>query len=185
MPHLYDTVSRERALTKNASVIKSALVDKLLSYVDKGNLIYFDKDAYPIEFATEYADELKKAGKEFGTKFVDDVDHVCFTEYKQDNGSTTLYIVNIRWWEETSATCTLKLGEDKYALKFTDNYLKLMAISPNGKKAVLISGDVDAYFIDDNTVILSGEEKADITVFANGQERTEQVEVSGEYKLTV
>ena len=184
-PHLYDTVSREEALTKNASVIKSALVDKLLSYVDKGNLIYFDKDAYPIEFATEYADELKKAGKEFGTKFVDDVDHVCFTEYKQDNGSTALYMVNIRWWEETPATCTLKLGEDKYALKFTDNYLKLMAISPNGKKAVLVSGDVDAYFVDDNTVILSGEEKADITVFANGQEKTEQVEVLGEYKLTV
>lgn len=165
-PHLYDSFDRKSVLTKKATVIKNKYLEKLLSYEKSGNLIYFDKDAYPIEFNEEYAEQLKKAGERFGSKILTNSDAVSFTEYERENGSKCFYLVNIRWWNKEPASIKLKLSSKEYNLTFNDNDIKLLGVSPDESTAVLVEGiDVDILSVDNDKAVLKGIGKAKVTVF--------------------
>lgn len=178
--HLFDSVSRKDVLTGQAKTIDSPLKEKLLSFREKGNLIYFEQDGYPIEFKDKYANELTSAGKEFGCQFVKDVDAVSFTEYRVENLSTVLYLMNIRWWNKISATFTLNLKDSEYKVVLKDNTMKLIAVTPDKKRAVMLDSLlVDIDFIDDEKFTLKGYGKAKVTVFTDGKEKDQEYTVKG------
>lgn len=180
--HLSDSVSREEVLTGKAQTMKGEIVDKFLSYKD--NLIYFDRDGFPIEFKDEYAKQLRKAGEQYGSKYVKGADHVSFTEYVRENGATDVYAVNIRWWSEEGASATLNLKDASYDLFFKDNDLKFIAISPDGKRAVLVEDyGLDVGDITDDCAVIKGFGKATVKVYANGQVKDLSVDVNGQYKI--
>jgi hypothetical protein len=177
--HLSDSVSREEVLTGKAKTMDDEIVDKFLSYKD--NLIYFDRDGFPKEFEEEYALALKQAGEQYGCKFIKDVDHLCFTEYENQNGSRNIYAFNIRWWNNEGASATLKLKDNSYGLEFNDNDLKLLAISPDGKKAVLVQDyALDVSEITDDKAVIKGFSSATVKVFSNGVIKDMPLEVDGQ-----
>ena len=164
--HLYDSFDRESVLTGKASVIKSEYVDKLLSYEKKGNLIYFDKDSYPIEFKEEYAKELQKAGEKYSSNIFTDSDAISFAEYERENGAKCFYLINIRWWNNQPASIKLNLSNSEYDLTFRDNDMKLIGVSPDKNTAVLVESlDVDILSIDNDKVVLKGIGKAKVAIF--------------------
>ena len=164
--HLYDSLDRESVLTGKASVIKSEYVDKLLSYEKSGNLIYFDKDAYPIEIKEEYAKELKKAGEKYSSNILTDSDAISFAEYERENGAKCFYLINIRWWNDEPASIKLNLSNSEYDLTFRGNDMKLIGVSPDKNMAVLVESlDVDILSIDNDKVVLKGIGKAKVAIF--------------------
>lgn len=165
-PHLYDSFDRESVLTGKASIIKSEYLDKLLSYEKSGNLIYFDKDAYPIDFKEEYAKQLQKAGERFSSNILINSDAVSFTEFETENGAKYFYLINVRWWNKQPASIKLKLANREYNLIFNDNDIKLIGVSPDKNTAVLVESlDVDISSIDNDKVVLKGVGKAKVTMF--------------------
>ncbi len=108
-PHLYGTVDRTDALSGKAKTIDCQYKDKLLSYVDSGRVIYFDKDEYPISYQEEYADALRVNAEKFGGQNVRKLNRVSYTEYQTENGSV-IYLQNIGWWTKSPATCQVKIN---------------------------------------------------------------------------
>lgn len=171
-PHLYDSLNREDVLTGNADVIKSEYVDKLLYYENLGNLIYFDKDSYPIEFKDEYSQKLKEAGKRFGSNIIIESEFASYTEYEMQNGARYFYLLNIRWWNNDGALVKLFLKSGIYDLFFSDYEIKVIGISPDKNTAILVEGtDVDICSIENDFAILKGTGLARITIF-NGNKKT-------------
>ncbi len=180
--HLSDSVSREEVLTGKAKTMQGEIVDKFLSYKD--NLIYFDRDGFPIEFKEEYAKVLREAGEKYGSKLIKDARYVTFTEYARDNGATDVYAFNIRWWSEEGATFTLALSDFNYDVKLSDNLFKFISVAPNGKHAVLVEAyGLDVSEIDDKKAVISGFEKATVKVFGQGQ--VQEIEVDGKGKTVI
>ena len=164
--HLYDSLDRESVLTGKASVIKSEYVDKLLSYEKSGNLIYFDKAAYPIAFKGEYSKELQKAGEKYSSNILTDSDAISFAEYERENGAKCIYLINIRWWNNEPASIKLNLSNSEYDLTFRDNDMKLIGVSPDKNTAVLVESlDVDILSIDNDKLVLKGIGKAKVAIF--------------------
>lgn len=180
--HLSDSVSREEVLTGKAEVMKHSIVDKFLSYKD--NLIYFDREGFPIEFKDDYAKALREAGEKFGSKYVKKADHITFTEYECENGSRNVYAVNIRWWDKVPATCRLELNDATYDIELTDNLLKMLSISPDATKAVLVEDyALDVGEITNQYVVIKGFSKATIKLYFGGQVRLIDLDVDGEQKV--
>jgi hypothetical protein len=180
--HLSDSVSREEVLTGKANTMQGAIVDKFLSYKD--NLIYFDRDGFPIEFKEEYAKVLRDAGEKYGSKYIKNADHVSFTEYLRDNGAIDVYAVNIRWWSEEGATFSLKLNDCGYEVKLSDNMLKFMAISPDGKKVVFVEDyGQDVSEITNEYAVVKGFSKASVKVYAGGTVKEVVIDGSGETRI--
>ncbi len=177
--HLFDSVSREEVLTGKAKIMQGEIVNKFLSYKD--NLIYFDRDGFPIEFKEDYALALKQAGEKYGSKLIKDANYVTFTEYARDNGATDVYAVNMRWWNQDCATFNLKLSDFNYGVKLTDNLLKLLTVSPDKKKAVFVENyGLDVIEIDNEKAIVYGFEKGTVKVFIDGNIKEIAVDGNGE-----
>lgn len=180
--HLSDSISREEVLTGKAKTMQGEIVDKFLSYKD--NLIYFDREGFPIEFKDDYAKALREAGEKYGSKLIKNAHFISFTEYARDNGATDIYAVNIRWWSDEGATCTLSLNDFNYNVKVNDNLLKLISVSPDNKKAVLVEAyGLDVTEIDDKRAVVYGFEKANVKVFSQGQ--IKEVEIDGNGKTVI
>ncbi len=131
--HLFDSVSRNDVFSCNAEVIKSSLVKELLSYRNKGNLIYFDQDKYPADIP-EYKQQLKRLAKSHSSKVVTEVHNVSYTEYLEDDGSTTIYMINIDWWERKPAWCKMSIKNIEYKFVFDDNDIHIFNINGNIKE---------------------------------------------------
>ena len=167
-PHLYDSINREEVFTHKAKIIDSPYVQRLLAYREKGRLIYFDNRNYPIDFQQEYEAELKKACKRFSSKLIKQSNRVSFTEYVDENGATFIYAINIGWWEEKPATIKISLSNVEHTIAFADNDMKLIAVSPSQKTAILVEGiDIDISSIDDDSVVLKGYGNAKITLYGD------------------
>lgn len=177
--HLYNSVDRREVLFGGAKVIESEWADKFLSYQEKGNLILFDMDGFPSQIKDEYLSALNTAGKEYGCQLIEDVDHVCFAEYERNDGSSVIYYTSIRWWDEIDASFTLKLGGAKHKIIYSELALKLIAVSPDKTKAVLIS-DADVFSIDNNGALIKGFGDVTITVFNNEKRSSYTTCVDGE-----
>ncbi len=112
-PHLYSTVDRKMALSGKGEIVNSAYVDKLLSYVETGRVVYFDQDKYPIKYKNKYAKALTEMAKKFGGQNVRNTNRISYTEYQTDEGRK-IYLQNIGWWTKLPATCEVKIkGEWK------------------------------------------------------------------------
>lgn len=180
--HLSDSVSREQVLTGKAKTMEDEVVAKFLSYKD--NLIYFDREGFPIEFKEEYEKALRDAGEKYGSKLIKNVNYVTFTEYLRDNGATDIYAFNIRWWSDEGATYTLSLSDFDYNVKINDNLLKFISVSPDNKKAVLVEAyGQDVSQIDNQKAVVTGFEKATVKVFSQGQ--IKEVEIDGNGKTVI
>ena len=82
-----------------------------------------------------------------------DSDAVSFTEYERENGAQCFYLINIRWWNNESASIKLNLSNSEYDLTFRDNDMKLIGVSPDKNTAVLVESlDVDISYIDKMTI---------------------------------
>lgn len=180
-PHLYDSVSREEVLTGKALPLASPVTQRLLSYEKTGNLIFFDKDAYPIEYAEEYGKSLAALGKEYGSQLIRDTKYVSFTEYALENGCAVLYLIDINWWEDAAVGCTLSLADSEYALTLDGNRMRTVYVSPNRKKAVMLEAcDIDVSDVTDTSFTLKGIGSAELTLFADGKREDILLEVFGE-----
>lgn len=126
--HLFDSVSRKEVFDKKANVIDSPLVNELLSYQDKGNLIYFDENDYPANIRG-YAEKLTELAKAHRSKFVTETQNVSFTEYLEQDGTTTLYMINIDWWERKPAKCKINLNGIVEEFVFDDNDIHIFNIN--------------------------------------------------------
>lgn len=179
-PHLYDSISREEVLTGKALPIACPEAERLLSYRNSGNLIFFDKDAYPIEYAEEYGEQLATLGKEYGSRYVRDTKYVSFTEYALENGATALYLIDINWWDDAKATATLTLSDAAYPFTLDGNRMRTVYVSPSGDKAVMLEAcDIDVPEITDLAFALSGIGKANVTVFKGGKAESLSLDVKG------
>ena len=185
-PHLYGSVSREEVLTGKASPLDSPAVARLLSYRDKGNLIFFDRDAYPIEYAEEYSGALAALGEEFGSRYIRDTKYVSFTEYALEGGATALYLIDVNWWEDSAASCTLTLSDASYPITLGGNEMRTVYVSPDGKCAALLElCDVDVTKVDDTSLTLKGIGNVTLTLFKGGQTEWRTLEVIGELTVTI
>ena len=183
-PHLFDSVMREEVLTGHGSIIESEYVEALLSYQKTGNLIYFDKESYPIDFCEEYKKELEKAGSLFGSQIVKNVDGISFTEYETENGARFIYAINICWWTEAPSTFSVKLADKEFSVSVADNDIKLVGVSPNRKNAVLVEGiDIDITAIENESATLKGFGEAKITIFNQNGASTTKMHIDGVRKL--
>lgn len=179
--HLYENVDREEVFTGNSRVLQCEWKEKLLSYQDTGALIFFDENEYPIVYKQAYADRLKQEGERYSCKYVKDLDNISFTEYLQDNGSTTLYLLNIDWWDKTPAKATLVLGAWEYLIQIKDNIVKMMCILPGEETAVLCEDErVDIRAVSKNTFIISGFGEVKLSIYHEGKKRTLKIKVDGE-----
>jgi len=176
--HLYDNVVRQDVLSGKGTVIKSKLLDEFFSYENSGNLVYIDKDLFPSEMGDRYANELKRAGEKFGSEFIKNSKHVSFTEYVSPDGITTLYLIDINWWDDLAATCNLELDNFSYDVSLLGNRVRVLKISPNKRCAVMTDSiDVDIHFVKNGEIFLNGFGEVKYTLFKDGliQERTEKV----------
>ena len=107
--HLYSSVDRQQALSGNGVVLDSKYVDKLLSYISTGRVIYFENNDYPIEYKEKYANALTQMAKKFGGKKVRNINRISYTEYETDKG-TRIYLQNIGWWTNKPASCEVKIN---------------------------------------------------------------------------
>ena len=179
--HLYENVDREEVFTGKGRVLQSEWKEKLLSYQDTGALIFFDESEYPIVYEQAYANSLKKEGERFSCAYVKDVENVSFTEYEQENGSITLYLLNVNWWDKTPAKATLVLGQSEYAISLKDNALKCICILPKKETAVLCDNEnVDIQVVSADTIKISGFADARVIVYQAGKKTTLKMTVQGE-----
>lgn len=179
--HLYENVSREEVFAGKGKLVNSPWTEKLLSHK---NLTYFERDGYPADYAEEYVESLRALGKEYASGYVENTDCVSFTEYAQDNGATTLYLIDINWWNEESASCELKLGQAKHKLVLEGNRMRVVYVSPDGEKALLMDGgEIDAEWLNNREYKLFGNGVVKYTLFV-GDKKTEKTElVNGEKKV--
>ena len=126
--HLFDSVNRKEVFSGNAKLIESPYVTELLSYQNKGSLIYFDKDEYPIDIP-EYKAQLIKLAKEHSSKVVTEVHNVSYTEYLEEDGTTVIYMINIDWWKREPAWCKLNIEGKEHKFVFDDNDIHIFRIS--------------------------------------------------------
>lgn len=165
--HLYDSISREEVFSGKATIIDSPIVKKLLSHK---NVCYFDNDGYPADYENDYTDRLNELGKRFASKFISNTKYVSFTEYLKDDNSTTLYLLDINWWNDESATCTLNLAKDKYELEFNEKNIHVIYVSPNGNKAIMTGNcETDVVWVSDDQYKLLGNQSIEYVLFENGQ----------------
>lgn len=165
--HLYENVSREEVFEGKGKTVDSPLLSKVLAH---DNLEYFDCDGYPADFAREYSEKLKEIGEKFASPYIKDIKFVSFTEYRQENGSTVIYLIDINWWNEELASCTLTLQGEEYELSLTGNRMRTLYISPEGDKALLLEcGETDAEWISNDEYRLIGNGEVDYTLLSNGQ----------------
>lgn len=180
--HLYDSIDREEVLTGKAKTINSPLVQKFLSFKDKGNLVYFDKDGYPVDYKEEYQAELIKLAKKYGNKYLSNADRVSFAEYVWQDKTTAMYLVNIDWWKEQPATVKLSVGGYEYGITLSDNYMKTLFVDSTESVGVLIDDcDIEVYKITKDAIALRGYGETVLKVYANGKEQEIPVSVNGEF----
>lgn len=183
-PHLYDSLSRKEVLFGKAEILSSEWTEKLLSYREKGRLIYFDTDAYPIEIEG-YEKTLKELAKKYSSGYITQTENVSFSEYEQSTGERTIYLLNIDWWDEKPATCKLCLGKEEYPIELRGNKACTLRISASGAVAALTdSVALDIAQVSENSAVIKGFGSGEITVYANGQARTQSVCVNGETIIT-
>ncbi len=176
--HLYENLSREEVFAGKGKIVESPWTEKLLSHK---NLQYFDRDGYPAQYAEEYCASLRALGEEFASQYIANTHFVSFTEYAEDNGAATLYLVDINWWNDEPASCDLKLGKSVHKILLNGNRMRTVYVSPNGENAVLMeSGVVDLEWLGNNSFRLLGNGEVSYTLFVGGK-RTEKTEkVNGE-----
>jgi len=167
--HLYDTYSRADVFSGNAEIISSPYLEKLLSHK---NIRFIDKAAYPAEIAEEYSRELRTIGECFGGKFIRDAKNVSYTEYLGEDGSVTLYLLDINWWESCGADCKLVLCDCEYPLKLFGNELHTVYISPDRCRAVMMRGGECDLKWRGNDYELIGDSTAKYTLIENGKLKT-------------
>lgn len=172
--HLYENVSREEVFAGKGKIVESPWTEKLLSHK---NLEYFDRDGYPADYAEDYRASLNALGKAYASKYIENTKFVSFTEFAEDSGATTLYLLDINWWNDEPATCDLKLGDHKYTLTLGGNTMRVLYVSPNGEKAVLMDNDtVDFEWLSDDEYRFIGNDDTKYTLFVGGK-RIEKTEI--------
>ncbi len=126
-PHLYTSVDRAKVLKGKGEVIQSGYLKKLLSYVETGRVIYFDKDKFPINYKKDYAKALTEMAKKFGGKNVRNTNRISYTEYETDEG-TVIYLQNIGWWTNKPATCEVKVDGEWKKIKVSGFDIKIIRL---------------------------------------------------------
>lgn len=171
-PHLYATANREEALSGKAEVLKSASVSRLLSYADKGRVIYFDRDAYPADYSDEYRAKLLNAAEKHSNRYIKNTKRLSYTEFETENGTTVFYLLNIDWWDNAPAEYDFVFNGKTYSEKISGNDLRILTI--NGETAAFTEDlKTDVERIENGKIYLSGFGLTKVTVYAAG-ERTEK-----------
>ena len=179
-PHLYSTTDRKEMLNKTASTVNGNIFEKFISFVDGGNLVYFDIDEYPSNIGNEYFTALKGLGSKFGSKTISNVNNVSFTEYVDEDGTKTIYLIDINWWEEKGASCTLALNNCAYRLVLDQNRIRVVSVSSCQKVAVMIDSTlVRVDKISADKVVFVGYGKVKATAFYNGKTVEIDLDVHG------
>ena len=183
-PHLYDTVIREDALRGAASVIDSPLREKLLSYRGTGRVIYFDRDAYPADYAEEYSAVIRKFAQKYASPYIRDTKNVSFTEYETQDGARVYYLLNIDWWDENPAEYTLTLGKKAYKKLLFGNDPLVVTV----KDGVAIYTDnlyADVEKIENGFATLTGYGETAVHIITENGERIKTVLLDGKNEIKI
>jgi len=177
-PHLYGTVNREEALSGKAEILKSESVTRLLSYVDKGRVIYFDRDLYPAAYMNEYKTELLKAAELHCNRYIKNTKHLSYTEFETEDGATVFYLLNIDWWDDEPAEYEFMFNGKSFYEKIYGNNLRILTIK--GDIAVFTEDNAaDVEKIENGRIIVSGDGLTNITVYKSDKRSEKQFVVSG------
>lgn len=176
-PHLFNTVNREDALNGTAQIIDSPLVDRLLSYVKTGNLIYFNNNAYPFEYRKDYEKAIINNAERFSNKCISDTERLSYTEYVTEDNTHVFYLLNIDWWDNRSARYKIRLGNNVYDQELSGNDIRILVI----KDDVAVYADnlfIDIERVSENQVLLLGNGKTNIYILHKGIIKEYSVNVS-------
>lgn len=178
-PHLYDTVIREDALSGKATVIDSPYVDKLLGYEKTGRVIYFDKDAYPIDYYSDYASVIKDYAEKYSTPVITDTKYLSYTEYTAENNTQIIYLLNINWWDDQPAKYTVNVGGKRYKMSQSGNDILVLTVCDD----IAVYTDnlfVSVQKIEDGKVYLKGNGKTKLFAMNAKGKTTYDLTVEGE-----
>ena len=175
---------REDALRGAASVIDSPLREKLLSYRETGRVIYFDRDAYPADYADEYSAVIRKFAQKYASPYIRDTKNVSFTEYETQDGARVYYLLNIDWWDENPAEYTLTLGKKAYKKLLFGNDPLVVTV----KDGVAIYTDnlyADVEKIENGFATLTGYGETAVHIITEDGERIKTVLLDGKNEIKI
>ncbi len=182
-PHLYDTVKREDALKQKAKVINSPLVDKILSYADR--VIFIDEDRYPADYKDKYAELLAQKAIELSDGYITDTKHLSYTQYEQEDGSLTYYLLNIDWWDDAPAQFNLNIAGRQYNCSIEDNEYPRIITIKDGVAVYADNPDVDVVELTSNKVSLCGYGLTKLHVFDARGYKTVMVDVNEKAEIAL
>lgn len=183
--HLYDSIDRKEVFSNNAKVIDDELVSELLSYREKGNLIYFDIDKYPYEYLEDY----KKAVKEKATALKDNVickvENLSYTQYILQDGTRKYYLQNIGWWTDEPAKLEIAICNKNYEIEINGYDLKTMLVNKDNSIAVLQQDLETNISLNNNDLITFGYGEVDLNIFSQNKVTKIREHIKGKKQFLV
>ena len=183
-PHLYDTVDREKALSGNAKILDSVWTKKLLSFIESGKVIFFDKDAYPIEYKEEYAKIIEKFAVDLNSGIISDTKNLSYTEYDLLDGAKLFYLLNINWWNNQPASYNLSIAGKKYAKTLCGNEPLLLYVKDD---FAVYTDDLytDIIGLKDRELTLNGFGAVKVFIISNTGEKEIYCQLNGITKIKI
>lgn len=182
-PHLFDSVDRKQVFSGKATVIKDDLVQKLLSFKEKGNLIYFDRNGYPYDYLDEYKKAVKESAIKVNNSIIYSVNNIGYIEYGMPDGNKRFYIQNICWWKDTPSAFFIKFGNSRYRIDVSDFEIKSMFVSRDNKVAIYQNDNNTELLFENDTAVITGYGVADLSVYSKNGFRNIKVKVNGEKRF--
>ena len=184
-PHLFDSVDRKEVLGGNASIIEDELVQELLAFQEKGNLIYFDREDYPSVYLEEYSKAIKPLAIKAKSNIIDGVDNVSYVEYDMPDGNKRFYLQNIAWWNELPATLSINVEQVNYQIAISDFEIKSMFVSNDNTIAIYQNDNDTELLLDEETVVITGYGVADLFIYTKNGCTNKKIEINGEKRLLI
>lgn len=179
-PHLFDSIERKQVFSKEATIIKDKLVEKLLSFKDRGNLIYFDKEDYPYAYLEEYNNAIKEKALLVKNNIIFGVHNASYVEYDLLDGNKRFYLQNICWWNDEPATISICIGAAAHKVFIDDFEIKSLLVNRDNKVAIYQKdNNTELLFVND-TGIIKGYGIADLLVYTESGCTNLKVSVEGE-----
>lgn len=184
-PHLFDSIYRKHVLSGKATVIQDDLVQKLLSFKEKGNLIYFDNDGYPYDYLDEYKKAIKESVVNVKNNIIVGVNNVSYIEYSMSDGNKRFYIQNICWWEDSPAEFSINITNSVYRIKVADFEIKSLFVSKDNNVAVYQNDNDTELLLKNDSAVISGYGISDLYVYSKNGIRNFKTKVNGEKRFAL
>ena len=179
-PHLFDSIERKQVFSNEATIIKDKLVEKFLSFKDRGNLIYFDKEDYPYAYLDEYNNAIKEKALMVKNNIIFGVHNASYVEYDLLDGNKRFYLQNICWWNDEPANISICIGTATHKVLIEDYEIKSLFVTRDNKVAIYQKDNNTELLLVNNTGIIKGYGIADLVIYTESACTNLKISVEGE-----